>query len=97
MALQLVHGFNFQICVCNRGEKEREQVRLVSMLIIPLHVRFVFSRSTLYRVFTAHSPRNALGTCILERHRFIWGITPMLLCRNKSYSDDLQHERVRKY
>jgi len=69
VALQLAHGFNLQTCVCNRAEreKEREQARFVSMLINPFHIRFVSSPSALERVFTAHSPRKALGTYLPPR------------------------------
>lgn len=98
MALQLAHRFNFQTHVRNRGErKKREQVRFVSMLVNPFCIRFPSSRSALDRVFPAHSPRKALGTCLLGRHRFIWGITTTPPWKNEPYSCGLQHKRVRRY
>lgn len=52
-----------------------------SVLINPFHVKFVSSCSVLDQVSPAHSPGNA---------QFIWGMTPTLLWKNKSYSCDLR-------
>lgn len=67
------------------------------MLINPFYIRFPSSHSALDRVFPAHSPRKALGTCLLGRHRFIWGIITIPLWKNEPYSCGLQRKRVRKY
>lgn len=53
----------------------------VSVLINPSHVKFVSSCSVLPQVSPAHCPRKV---------QFIWGMTPILMWKNKSYCCDLQ-------